>query len=180
MKKILLFLTAFLCCFFMNVQLASATEVAEEGIPLTVYVKNNAAWDVINIYAWDEHNGAATNMEWVETPMEDLGNGWSSYTLTTYKEFYLCFQDGGSVWTNDVPVEAGVSEVYLDLTASVKGEKQVCQYTEEKPGEDSAIVEFSGEKDGVNGMVIAIVVVVIIAILAVGACLVLKKKKSNK
>ncbi len=105
----------------------------EGGVELTVYVKNTAAWDVINIYAWDEFNGAATDMEWVETPMADLGNGWRSYTLKTWNSFYLCFQNGGSVWTNDVPVEAGVTELYLNLTEKTKGDRQVCQYTEEKP-----------------------------------------------
>lgn len=58
-----------------------------------------------------------------------------SYTLTSYLEFYLCFQNGGEVWTNDVPVEAGVSEVYLELKNEKRGEKQLCQYTEEKPGD---------------------------------------------
>lgn len=108
-------------------------ETRGEGVELTVYVKNTAAWDVINIYAWDDYNGESTNMEWTETPMEDMGNGWKSYTLTTWKEFYLCFQNGGPVWTNDVPVEAGATEVYLNLTDTVKGEKQVCQYTDERP-----------------------------------------------
>lgn len=110
-----------------------AEPVREGGVTLTVYVKNTAAWDVINIFAWDEYDGAATDMEWVETAMEDLGNGWRKHTLTTWKEFYFCFQNGGSVWTNDVPVEAGVTELYLNLTDKVKGEKQVCQYTDERP-----------------------------------------------
>lgn len=114
-------------------------EGESSGTSLTVYVKNSADWETINIYAWDEHDGASTNMQWTETPMEDIGDGWYSYTLTSYLEFYLCFQNGGEVWTNDVPVEAGVSEVYLELKNEKRGEKQLCQYTEEKPGEAAPV-----------------------------------------
>lgn len=110
-----------------------AKETREGGTALTVYMKNEANWDIINIYAWDDYNGEATDMEWVETPMADLEDGWKSYTLNTWKEFYLCFQNGGSSWTNDVPVEAGAEEVYLVLKDQVKGDRQVCQYTDERP-----------------------------------------------
>ncbi len=133
MKKLFTILTVLALCLCATFALAEEAAPAE-GTPLTVYVKNTAAWEIINIYAWDNYNGAATDMEWVETPMEELGDGWKSYTLNTFgKEFFLCFQNGGPVWTNDVPVEAGTTALYLDLTDTVKGEKQVCQYTEAKP-----------------------------------------------
>lgn len=104
-----------------------------EGTTLTVYMKNDAGWPVVNIFAWDDYDGAATDMVWEEKPMTELENGWLSFTLTSWKEFYLCFQNGDTVWSNDVPVEAGATEVYLVMKDQIKGDRQVCQYTEECP-----------------------------------------------
>jgi len=180
-NKLFLALTAILCCFFVSVQGAKAAEATDEGVTLTVYMKNDAAWDIINIYAWDDYDGAATDMEWTETPMEDMGNGWMKYTLTSYKDFYLCFQDGGSVWTNDVPVQEGVSEVYLDLTATLKGEKQVCQFTEERPGDDVEVAqEATTAESGLGSITVMVIVfVVVLAVTIAGCAVVVSKKKKT-
>ena len=179
-NKLFLALTAILCCFFVSDQDAKAAEATDEGVALTVYMKNDAEWDIIIIYAWDDYDGAATDMEWTETPMEDMGNGWMKYTLTSYKDFYLCFQDGGSVWTNDVPVQEGVSEVYLDLTATLKGEKQVCQFTEERPG-DAVEVAQATTAESSSGSIAVVVIVLVVALAVIIGCAVVvsKKKKTN-
>ncbi|MEN8139286.1 MAG: starch-binding protein [Bacteroidota bacterium] len=69
---------------------------------LTVYIKNNANWNSVNIHYWNNIPDVLPASAWPGPNMTDEGDGWYSYTFEGVESTNLLFSNNGADKTGDM------------------------------------------------------------------------------
>ena len=162
-------------------------EDPNKAVPdVTVYAKVPADWATPSCWAWSAPDGTNAFSAWPGEALSE-GDGWYSIQVPGWINSVIINANEGTVQTGDLSVEAG-----KDIWVLVSDAENVEFFyeepaTEEAPAEEvasaevpaetpveQAVPDAPAEKNGI-GLIIGIAVAVALA--AVGAVLIIKKKK---
>jgi alpha-amylase len=102
--------------------------------PITVRFKKPSGWQKVNLWAWDDNDNNLYGSEWPGKPMNDLGNGWWSYTFSkNIRKVNVLFNNGASTST----IQTGdMKNIFTSTGFIFNGEGQPCTISDEAfPGE---------------------------------------------